>query len=438
MKGYFTFLSMLIFTFLYTYYVGAKTSMLILYMFLISVPLSFFITWPLRKHLHVEIEIPSIEVEKDCVVKINGSIRNRSFMPIPFVMVDLLDANNLTPIGLPNKNLSFAPFEEKSFTIKYRALCRGTAKVGIKRLILKDFLGFFSFSLIGKFDLQEYCQFITILPRVSEMQPVAKIIQSDKNANTINSRNTTSLGFNSWSGYPGYEFREYQAGDPLHQIHWKLSAKIEKILVRKNEGGGTTKKRLILDPYLFEIEGKQKKPQPLFRLPGRHIPLQQSFHKQMAIEEKLLEAVLSVASMVIRSGRSVELWIYELNRWKAINLYYKKDIIDLQHQLVHYRFASLSSPNIIERLPWSSILMNENMNRNFKGCEAMLFTGCYDNLLQDAMNHFIRCGMGLDLIAIGDTAEAQHEILNKEDLNKSELMHLWVLRPEDDLKEAVC
>jgi uncharacterized protein (DUF58 family) len=33
----------------------------------------------------------------------------------------------------------------------------------------------------------------------------------------------------------GYEFREYQAGDSLHKIHWKLSAKKDILMVRKDE-----------------------------------------------------------------------------------------------------------------------------------------------------------------------------------------------------------
>lgn len=69
MKRVFTFILMLFFSVLYTYLVGTQTSMLLIYMFVLCIPVSFFLSWPLRKYFELSLETPSFEVEKGGITK---------------------------------------------------------------------------------------------------------------------------------------------------------------------------------------------------------------------------------------------------------------------------------------------------------------------------------------------------------------------------------
>ncbi len=409
------FLIFLLVIFLYTYYVGAMTSMLMLYMLILSVPVSFLLTMPLKKCFKISVEIASWEVERGGVAKVDIIIRNKSFMPIPFVYICFMEAGNLRLHDNPNKHLSFSPYETKVINVKYSTDYRGVARIGIKSLVLMDYLGFFSFSLLKEQKEYQYTGKITVLPRISSMRLSSRIMQDRGSTNYTNEIADVLDTIQVFSGEPGYEYRDYQPGDPLHRIHWKLSAKTRQLKVRKNEGGGVSKKRLILDPVAINENGKataiKKKNRLISLLTKPHNEFlsrkrkkdmdeqEQKAHRQ-EIEEKTLEAFLSVAGMVVGGGRLAEIWVYSDGRWQKRDISHKTELASLQRYLAGYKFLDCSGNGLTERLPTKTMILNERMNRSFRGGEALVFTASPDSRFEMSMKSLYDYGITTDMVLI--------------------------------------
>ena len=466
MRNIAVFFFMLIFMWLYTYYLGGETSMLMLYMLLISPPLSFLITYPLRKSIDISVEVPSSEVEKDGTIMVVVTIANRTFMPVPYIDIVFMKPGNLKLSVCSSMKVFLAPYEKRAISVKYNALYRGVSEIGVEDIVLRDYLGFFSFSLLKKFEEYERLGRVTVLPRIVNMKLSSKIMLSSGKTNVTDDGATSSAGLFSWSGEPGHEFREYEAGDPLHKIHWKLSAMSEKLMVRKNEGGGVPKKRLIIDPLLIRTAKKDRNKtlfktlfKKLFKTPNKKLRNIESRSflpdflpgngtnksdnelyddDDRLIEERILESVLSVANMLFSAGRPVEFWVYEDGQWQYYMVSDRKDIINLQHRLAAYHFIDDSSLSPHERMPVAGICLKESKNRSFKGGEAVVFTGYPDSNLKKSIEGLADYDMFTDMIVIkkpSDTKGAQDE---KEYMSQTSGQgNLWVLTTEEDITEAL-
>lgn len=445
MRNRTTFFTLFFVIFMYTYLVGAETSMLMLYMLLVCVPVSFLMTWPFKKYIDMELDIPSCEVECGSIVRMNIKIRNKSFMPIPFLYIRLSEADNLSITEKSEIHLSFSPYETKTITVKYSADYRGIAEIGLKSMLLSDYLGLFSFSLLKGLDVHHFSGKVIVLPRISNMKPCNAILKTKAATNIMNDTGTMPDTFQSWSGEPGHEYRDYVPGDPLHRIHWKLSAKTRQLKVRKNEGSGVSKKSLILDPVMVRKSSEaaiSRKPFTLYpeswernkRFPffsvKKNSPAQHEDALRRKIEDKTLEALLSVTNMVIQWGMLTEVWVYADGCWRYWTVSHKKEILDLQRHLADYRFLDSDAADLPERLPLSVMFINEKMNRNFMGREAIFFTGGYDPMLQKFLNGFNDRELSADLIVISgnDAAETYKSSIEKG--------ILAVIQPDQDLSQV--
>ncbi len=429
MKGPLIFLTMLFFSALYTYYVGAQTSMLLVYMFVLCIPVSLLLTLPLRKYIDVTLEIPSAEVEKGGVIKIILHLKNKSFLPIPFLRIGFMDTVQLIQRDFPEDSLSLSPHETKSITVRYFARHRGVVHLGLRRLFLKDYLGLFSFSLLKNLEVHQYTGRFTVLPNISDMKPNSKILHgSDGRANRMNETESMASGISFHTGEPGHEFREYQAGDPLHKVHWKLSAKTDRLMVRKSEGSGASKLCFILDPFLLSGSNEKVKRK-------RTLIPEDMDNKLRITEDKLLETLLSVVNMVIRLGRNADIWLYDQGQWQVKSISQKKDLIELQRNLAQYRFLDAIESNGGNRLPLFSMAQQQKMNRNFKGSEAILFTAGYDHQLQKLLQSNDLKGMTLRIIQIKDMHP--DEIFGEENIAPLAEELLCVLDIGENLSGAI-
>lgn len=439
MRSIAAFFFMLFFMSLYAYYLGGENSMLMLYMLLLSPIVSFFLTYPFRKKIDISIDVPSSEVEKEGTVKVVITIKNKALIPVPFICISFIKARNLKLEGLSDIKITLAPNETRTIVARYNAMHRGVGEVGVKSIFLQDYLGFFSFSLLKSFEDYERMGKVTVLPRIVNIKMNAKIAQSSSKTNSADNSSGSSSGFFNWSGEPGYELKEYEAGDPLHKIHWKLSAKTDKFMVRQNDGGGVSKKRLVIDP-LIVLKGENdnlgiiKKKNLLLNFFRKSEKL---YDKEWIIEERILEAVLSVTGIMNRWGRTVEVWLFENNMWQMQKVAERKDIIQLQHRLAEYSFIE-AGITPLERVPLTGIIFNEGKNRNSNAGEVVVFTGCPDKALQKSIESLTDYGMVSDIVIIKKPLENAQKYSNIDSgLQIPEDGSLWVIRTDEDLEEAL-
>lgn len=381
MRNFIVYISMGVFLYLYSYFLGGDNTMLMLYMLIFALIISVILTIPLKGRITFSIDAPTVEVEKDGVLKVNLHIHNKSILPVPFIDVSFIKSENFTISSPSDIRFSLGSKMKKTISVEYCAKTRGVSRIGVESVFIKDYLGFFRISLTKGIDLSTMWGEVTVIPRLYSINLNSKIMQNTALALMPEDTNlNTSMIFTS--GEPGYEFREYAAGDPLHKIHWKLSAKKDVLMVRKDEGRGIPKKCLIVDPCLVKsLEGE--KGNFITRFFNR--PKSEKNDDAIYIEEKVLEAMLAVAHGTVSTNSESDIWLYQEGQWKIYSVREKKNIGEIQNLLAAYNFVDKNDLLGEFRLPLASLMEQKKNSRNFSGGEVIVFTGLVDESLMEAV-----------------------------------------------------
>lgn len=165
-------------------------------------------------------------------------IRNRFWLPVPWIYVEDFVPPNVEIIGDNKKMFFLRGNDMRLLNYKLRFPRRGYYRIGPVMMETGDFFGLQKHFRSG--EVQEY---VTVLPavvyiktfQVSTKRPHGPVRVSNKIY-----EDPTRI----------YGVRDYVPGDPIKLIHWKASAKIGKLQVRTNEPATVLGATLILD--LFE------------------------------------------------------------------------------------------------------------------------------------------------------------------------------------------
>ncbi|MDQ2084832.1 DUF58 domain-containing protein [Herbivorax sp. ANBcel31] len=409
--------------------------MLMLYTLIFAPAISMIFTYPVKSRLDIFFQVPNTEVEKDRLTEINLTIKNKSILPAPFITVSFIEALNLSISHPPNISIFLGPMQSKTITVGYRAKCRGVAKIGVKSIILKDYMGVLKISLLDEIKEKKNMGELIVTPKLVHIKPNNKII---KNSNDANSKEDTANAANNlltWGGEPGYEFRQYIPGDPLHKIHWKLSAKNDSLMVRKEEGTGVVKKVLIVDSYINShgVEKTQKR-DLLARLKSKKSESQKG-EEVLIVEEKVLEAVIAIANANVVFGREVDVWLFEGNKWDRYPLADTKNISQLQHRLAHFEFKWSLDSKSSNRIPPVNIIAQNGQKRYSEIGDAVVFTGNEDNLLANEINKFLDFGVSIDLVMIKGFEDSESNEKNTL-FSRARVGSLWVIDAVEDLNRV--
>lgn len=416
MRSYLTYFFMLVSMILYTYFFGDETSVLVIYMLILS-PLLFLVVALLSwKNLEVSVDtrVDSPRIEKDDVVRVRLFLRNKSIFPIPVVFISFYIPSNMMPLSSPRIIVSLGPLKTRDVVLEYRAKYRGKARIGVYEAGIKDFLGFFRFSAIKKLDESERSRDIIVLNRIVDLQINSALLLNSVQVESSETGTTSNnLNFmNCLYGEPGHEFREYQPGDPLHKIHWKLSAKSEVLMVRKDEGGSFAKKELMLDPLI----SREQKPAP---------------QNTVQREDKILEALISIINMMIKAGRDLELWLFEKGEWMKYSIKDRDEVIKMQHRLAVYRFIN-SVDDQVSRLPLQSITAKEIRGYKHVGGDAMVFTASPDRQVMQLVEQMQDLNMAIDLVLLKNNGFK--ESINSE--TGQPKTNTWAIGVDDDISKV--
>ena len=117
--------------------------------------------------------------------------------------------------------------------------CCGQLQVRMAIVEVRDWFGLWRFPLSVSAERS-----VPVLPRLHEVR-----IDLTETENWTASGQKNG-GSRQKTGEPDSEIREYVPGDPVRQIHWKLSAKTDRLLLRENELSGGTELLLMLETAL--------------------------------------------------------------------------------------------------------------------------------------------------------------------------------------------
>ena len=122
-----------------------------------------------------------------------------------------------------SRDVILAPFATKDFTFQMRFDHLGVYSAGLRRVVLHDLLGLFSFT-----HENDNPQRIEVLPRGKQISNVTFSSESP-------TQSTSALKTVLDEGMDYSMVREYRWGDPIKSIHWKLSARLDYYVTRVYE-----------------------------------------------------------------------------------------------------------------------------------------------------------------------------------------------------------
>ncbi len=127
---------------------------------------------------------------------------------------------------------------KKELTCQYR----GNYSIGVDRIIMKDFFGFFKLTY---HELEQHK--ILVFPKLRELK-------SNLLKNVINESSESVVSNDTQNMSVFADIRDYQPGDPLNRIHWKLTAKSGKFISKDYSGQMTNKTKVFLDTYSLKLD----------------------------------------------------------------------------------------------------------------------------------------------------------------------------------------
>ena len=208
-------------------------------LFLISVILpivSFILLLMTKLLLKVRIEYRTLTAEKFENTDISVTVTNRFIVPVsPGMLTGCFPYRNSEKFEQQKVMVSVPPFSSVTINFNSPVKYRGVYRSGIESFVIYDL--FKLFRIAAKYE--HYESFI-VLPRKLVIEPITDT--GDGDSETL-SQNSFSLDKNAFAS-----IREYRNEDPIKNVHWAMSAKHDKLMVKQMERsiGGTEEDNMLL------------------------------------------------------------------------------------------------------------------------------------------------------------------------------------------------
>jgi uncharacterized protein (DUF58 family) len=245
----------------------------------------------------VDCDTDATMLYKGETLSLNVTVRNSTLVPVPDVIIDTAETpvlkSDLSAVDengeIAKNQIRFAVAARRTdtCTITYKAIHWGGGNVGIASVRLGDFTGLFSFPwhLGDKFNkVKSKTVPIRVFPNIPDIPSDNPLIKSATAALRYDSETEETKESSTpfiQSGFPGYTHRDYEPGDPLKRINWKLSAKRGSYLIRLDDETESFRQIIVLDS-----------------LGGGGL----------SAMERAVETVLAVAFAMVRQGLKAGVW----------------------------------------------------------------------------------------------------------------------------------
>ena len=252
---------MILFALILYLFSNETVTLALLVSLIIALPVSFLLLRFTAGKVELDISDKLISAEKSSFCMI---LKNNGILPVPSVDVELR-CENLRIGDSDNYTVSrgLMPRGSDEITIDVQPSHAGVYRLSVESATICDPLGIWT----KKLDFNDSRQ-LTVLPELFDINIIPAGVSAMPEADTQSHRTKGAVSGDMIG------IREYVAGDPVRNIHWKLSEKTDKMLV-KELGDPVT------DQYLLLIDSSA----------------------DIAQDPAALDAVASVFASLIRSMR---------------------------------------------------------------------------------------------------------------------------------------
>ena len=174
----------------------------------------------LRRQVTAELLVPDKPVIQGEDFTLTVRLRNRSRLPIPALVVLLNAADEWGGGQITLRCAAMLGGKESAEQrITLNAGKSGVWSIAVRGITLRDHLGVFTAACPAAVQSRSIC----VLPAAAAGKAKAETAP-DEDGDEADTR--AALG-------GSYELREYRDGDTIKQVHWKLSAKLDRLMVRE-------------------------------------------------------------------------------------------------------------------------------------------------------------------------------------------------------------
>jgi uncharacterized protein (DUF58 family) len=197
----------------------------------------------LKKTLTWEHQAQTASCRRGDTLDFGLTLCNKSILIYPAVQVEVELADSLGGLDrVPSMTLTLAPHERRELKLDVRFAHLGTYRVLVRQVRIQGLLGVMSVTIPGGEDYS-----VVVLPRICSLGylPISQQVhQEDSRAHTSSDKDGMD--------YTGV--RAYEWGDPIKNIHWKLSAHGGGYLTKQTETFGSAGLSVLLDLYSAETD----------------------------------------------------------------------------------------------------------------------------------------------------------------------------------------
>ncbi|HHX18611.1 MAG TPA: DUF58 domain-containing protein [Clostridium sp.] len=384
---------------LFVYFYGGKIPYMFFYAVLITPLVSILLTTIAFFRFTYFEEIDKISIVKGEELNYSLNIYNEDFFLYPYINLTFSTGNVFLGKQLEKQSFSMFPFSKKTFQFKAVAKYRGEYEIGIKSIEFEDYLGILKLT-----HKPQSSKVIKVHPRIVELSGIK--LKSMLLSESHSIPNTLFESTNTMS-----DIREYIYGDSIKRIHWKLSSKMNKLLVKKFDATSKSNSALILDLT----------------------KLSYSPEEILSIEDTLIECVVSFAYYLLGSWANISLIYYKdkYTEIKAQNILQFQNIYDILTRITFTQDA----------VEVKDLLSMYVQNNSLKKSNILLFTSSVNSDLFDELYKATLAGFDVNLIYVSKNGE--NEPYNEENARMlKELPEIGVtaykISVEDDIKEIFC
>ncbi|WP_303804171.1 DUF58 domain-containing protein [Ruminococcus flavefaciens] len=232
--------------YIFTFYIDGEMGIILLAFVAFAPLVSLFITLYARKRVKVTFSCDAY-VPKGSKLIVDVKVEKTGTFPVSIVEICPY-ATEIFAQDIKKRKLSMLNENKRRFRFEVDALVGGNGEIGINAVYSCGFLGFMKFAV--KTPLPQPVS-VGVIPPIPEVKSSTQLFRSIADVvltSDDDEENDTAMLFSANTS-PGYEHREYEQGDPLKRINWKLSSKKQKLMVRLDEAAASVQPVLVLDLY---------------------------------------------------------------------------------------------------------------------------------------------------------------------------------------------
>lgn len=246
MGGIFSTLAIAFLLFVFTFYMDGDIGIVLIAFMLFAPLVSLAFGLGGRKRTRISMSCDGF-VKKGSRLRVTVTVEKSGFFPLGIIELHTAaseifsrekDIYRLTVIGR----------DSRSFTFDLDAKIGGNGGVAVTEAYSCGFLGFLKFRLKTPLPPEISVGVIPEIPEASSASRLIRAIADSVITSDEEESSDTALLFSANTA-PGYEHREYEQGDPIKRINWKLSVKKDKLMVRLDEAVASVQPVVALDLY---------------------------------------------------------------------------------------------------------------------------------------------------------------------------------------------